>query len=207
MKTSRIYIAGVVLLVLVGACYIFYPEKTGEVQQSLEAAGAVTVDKIVNALEARVGKTEVALEHYKTVRKAKRTALVELKALQKDCERKINEAKVKAEGLKAAGNTVGAATKEAEIKALEAQRARLTESGARAEKSYKDFELYLENKKLELGALKAKTQMLRSELTLLHGADAGLAMEKARQLEDEVKQTCSRLEAELEVQQMDEDNQ
>ena len=56
---------------------------------------------------------------------------------------------------------------------------------------------------MELDALKAKTEMLKSELTALSGGDAAFAMHRAQELEEEVKKTCNRLEAELQVQELD----
>lgn len=70
---------------------VFYPEKTGEAKQRVEAAGAVAVDKVISALEERVGKTDAAYEHYKTAHAVKRESLVRLKTLKSDCERGVRE--------------------------------------------------------------------------------------------------------------------
>ena len=66
MLTKRLISGIVATVVIVGAGMIFYPEKTSQAKQSVEAAGSVAVDKIISALEERVGKTDVAYEHYKT---------------------------------------------------------------------------------------------------------------------------------------------
>ena len=64
----------------------------------------------------------------------------------------------------------------------------------------------LKQKKIELDTLKAKMQSLSAELRAAGGSDAGFALQKARQLEEEVRSSCNRLEAELDVQAMDENN-
>ncbi len=193
-----------IVAVLVGLAFIFYPEKSAEAEQSLEAAGAVAVQKTISALEERVGKADVAMEHYKTALQAKRESLIQLKTLKADCERQIRDCKaVIAEAEGRGGDT---SVKQAELKMLEERLPSLTTSADKEESGYKRFQLVLKQKKIELDTLKAKTQSLGAELRAAGGSDAGFALQKARQLEEEVRSSCNRLEAELEVQAMDESN-
>lgn len=184
---------------------VFYPNKSALQQQTLRVVGAVAVDKFINELEERVGKADVALEHYKTAQQAKRNALINLKTLKADCERKVSECKASIAALQAQGNQEAIPVKQAELAAYERQVASLTESVAKAESDYKQFNLFLKNKKTELDTLKNKTQTLRSELNATGGDDAGYAIKHARELEEEIKSACSRLEAEMDVQQIDEE--
>ena len=190
--------------VLVGLAFIFYPEKSAEAKQSLEAAGAVAVQKTISALEERVGKADVALEHYKTALQAKRESLIQLKTLKADCERQIQNCKAAVAEAEGRGGDVSA--KQAELKMLEGRLPSLTASAEKAENGYKRFQLVLKQKKIELDTLKAKMQSLGAELRAAGGSDAGFAIQKARQLEEEVRSSCNRLEAELDVQAMDENN-
>lgn len=205
-KNVKLVLGGTAtLLTILALGYIFYPEKTAQSKQSIEAVGSVAVDQVISAMEERVGKTNVALEHYKTVQQAKRQSLISLKTLKADCERKAAESKTAAATLKAQGKDAAAAAKEAEQATYEGQLTSLTASVEKAENSYKEFNQFMTAKKVELETLKAKTEMLKSELTALSGGDAGFAMKRARELEQEVKSTCSRLEAEMQVQQLDEE--
>lgn len=196
---------GAGLLLFLGSLFVFYPEKTAEAKQSVEAVGAVAVavDKIIAAMEDRVGKTKVALEHYKTAYKARRESLVQLKTLQAEAKRKATEATLRAAELRAGGKEAAAVAKDAEKAMYDEQVAKLEDSVAKAEAAYKEFDVFFKRKKMELDTLSAKTEMLKGELTALSGGDAGFAMQRARELEEEVKKTCSRLEAELQVQQLD----
>ena len=119
------------LIVLVGAGMIFYPEKTGEAKQRAEAVGAVAVDKVLSALEERVGKTDVAYEHYKTAHAVKREALVKLKTLKADCERQIHSCTAKAEQLRAGGKDVAPVMSQKRM--YEERLSSLTQSAERAE--------------------------------------------------------------------------
>lgn len=203
-KNVKLVLGGTAtLLTILALGYIFYPEKTAQSKQSIEAVGSVAVDQVISAMEERVGKTNVALEHYKTVQQAKRESLISLKTLKADCERKAAESKIAAATLKAQGKEAAALAKEAEQATYEGQLPSLAASVDKAENSYKEFNQFMTAKKVELETLKAKTEMLKSELTALSGGDAGFAMKRARELEQEVKSTCSRLEAEMQVQQLD----
>ena len=193
-----------IVAVLVDLAFIFYPEKSAEAEQSLEAAGAVAVQKTISALEERVGKADVALEHYKTALQAKRESLIQLKTLKADCERQIQNCKAAVAEAEGRGGDVSA--KQAELKMLEGRLPSLTASAEKAENGYKRFQLVLKQKKIELDTLKAKMQSLGAELRAAGGSDAGFALQKARQLEEEVRSSCNRLEAELDVQAMDEAN-
>lgn len=191
------------LLLLFAGFSVFYPEKTSETKQSIEAAGAVAVDQVISAMENRVGRTRVALEHYKTAYRAKRESLIQLKTLHAEALRKASDAGLRAAELRASGNETAALAKDSEKQMYDSQITRLAESTAKAEASYKEFDLFFKRKKMELDALKAKTEMLKSELTALSGGDAAFAMQRAQELEEEVKKACNRLEAELQVQELD----
>lgn len=207
MTTFMKWISGGVIssvLLLLAWC-VTYPSKSSDVIQSAEAAGSVAVDKIISALEERVGKTDVALEHYKTAHQAKRQSLVDLKTLQRDTERKAAAAEAEISRLRAAGDESAAALKEQEKAIYDRQKGSLAESAAKAEKEYKEFTLFIKNKKLELDALRAQANALRSELSAMGGGDAAFALQRAKELEDEVRSTCSRLEAEMEALQIDQE--
>ena len=193
-----------IVAVLVGLAFIFYPEKSEEAKQSLEAAGAVAVQKMISALEERVGKADVALEHYKTALQAKRESLIQLKTLKADCERQIQDCKAAVAEVEGRGSDTSA--KQAELKMLEERLPSLTAAAEKAESGYKRFQLVLKQKRIELDTLKAKMQSLGAEIRAAGGGDAGFALQKARQLEEEVRSSCNRLEAELDVQAMDESN-
>ncbi len=201
---KKIILIVFIAAVLVGLAFIFYPEKSAEAKQSLEAAGAVAVQKTISALEERVGKADVALEHYKTALQAKRESLIQLKTLKAGCERQIQNCKAAVAEAEGRGGDVSA--KQAELKMLEGRLPSLTASAEKAENGYKRFQLVLKQKKIELDTLKAKMQSLGAELRAAGGSDAGFAIQKARQLEEEVRSSCNRLEAELDVQAMDENN-
>ena len=201
---KKIILTAFVAAILIGLAFVFYPEKSAEAKQSLEAAGAVAVQKTISALEERVGKADVALEHYKTALQAKRESLIRLKTLKADCERQIQDCK--AAIAEAEGHGGDTSAKQAELKMLEERLPSLTASAEKAESGYKRFQLVLKQKKIELDTLKAKMQSLSAELRAAGGSDAGFALQKARQLEEEVRSSCNRLEAELDVQAMDENN-
>ena len=198
------YIIGCIAatVVLVGAGMIFYPEKTAQAKQSVEAAGSVAVDKIISALEERVGKTDVAYEHYKTALQVKRESLVRLKTLKADCERNIRECKAKAEQLKADGKDAEPTLRQLTI--YEERLASVSQTAEKAESDYIAFTHEVQKKKMELNELKAKMAGLHAELSTLNGGDASYALQRARQLEEEVKSSCSRMEAEMDVLKLDE---
>lgn len=196
-------VSGLIFTLIMAA--IFYPEKTAEAKQSVEAAGSVAVDKVISAMEERVGKADVALEHYKTAQKQMRDSLVQLKTLQRDCERKASEAALQAAQLRSSGNEAGAAAQDAQKALYDKQLVSLNESVTKTENKYKEFNTFLKNKKMELDLLKARTGTLKSELVAMNGGDAAYAMQRARELEEEVKSTCSRLEAEMDVLRLDEE--
>lgn len=196
-------VSGLVFTLILAA--IFYPEKTAEAKQSVEAAGSVAVDKVISAMEERVGKADVALEHYKTAQKQMRASLIQLKTLQRDCERKASEAATLAAQLRSVGNEAGSVAQEAQKAMYDKQLASLNESVTKTETKYKEFNTFLKNKKMELDMLKARTGTLKSELVAMNGGDAAYALQRARELEEEVKSTCSRLEAEMDVLKLDEE--
>jgi chromosome segregation ATPase len=196
-------VSGLIFTLILAA--IFYPEKTAEAKQSVEAAGSVAVDKVISAMEERVGKADVALEHYKTAQKQMRDSLVQLKTLQRDCERKASAAALQAAQLRSAGNEAGAAAQDAQKAMYDKQLVSLNESVTKTENKYKEFNTFLKNKKMELDMLKARTGTLKSELVAMNGGDAAYALQRARELEEEVKSTCSRLEAEMDVLKLDEE--
>lgn len=202
---SKIISIGSVVAVLVAAAFIFYPKKSAEAKQSLEATGAVAVQKTISALEDRVGKADIALEHYKTVLRAKRESLIQLKTLQASCERQMAGCRAAIEEIQRKGGN--ATAKQAELKMLEQRQPSLASSVEKAEKGYRQFQLVLKQKKIELNTLKAKTQSLSAELMATSGGDAGYALQEAQRLEEEVQNTCNRLEAELEVQAIDDFNE
>lgn len=203
---TKTIIGGVGVLAV---CYVAYsvlnPEHSAQTTQDLKVVTELSIDKLVSSLESRVGKTDVALAHYKTVHEAKRNSLIQLKALKADCERKAAECRTAIAEYKDKGNETAAATKQTELATYEGQLATLTASVEKAELAYKDFGTFLDNKRIELQALQARTSSLRQELILLNGGDARHAMEHARKVEDEIKSACSRLEAEIDVQRMDEE--
>ncbi len=184
---------------------ICYPDKSKETKESLEAIGAVGLERVLSSMEERVGKANVALEHYKTALKAQRESLISLKSMKRDCERKAAESGEKAASFEAAGNATAAAAQKQKQTMYAAEAVKLTSSIATVEARYREANNTFEKKKIELSALSDKTTMLRAELTAMGGADAALALERAHKLEEEIKSECSRIEAEIDVQKLDEE--
>lgn len=187
---------GAVIAVLAGAGWLawslFYPEKSRETKESIEAIGSVTVDRVLSSMEHYAGKTEVALEHYKQERNARRRALISLMGMKADWERKASEALT-------AGD-------KARQDLYAEQATKLVAAVGEAETRYRESCDNYRGKKMELGFLKEKTTMLRNELAAMGGGETAAALEKARSLEEEIKSACSRIEAELQVQQLDNEN-
>ena len=124
-----------------------------------------------------------------------------LKTLKTDCERGVRECHEKVEQLQAAGQDAAAA--ESRMRVYEERLASVTQSVEKAEADYVSYTKTLQQKKLELDELKAKLAGLHAELSSMNGGDAAYALQRARQLEEEVKSACSRMEAEMEVQKLD----
>ncbi len=206
MKTIKavfvfVFLAAVAILVW----SICYPEKSKETKESLEAIGSVGLERVLSSMEERVGKANVALEHYKTALKAQRESLISLKAMKKDCERKAEEAGEKAASFEAAGNAIASASQKKKQLMYTAEAEKLTGTIAKVEARYREANNTCERKKIELAALSDKATMLRAELAAMGGDAAAHALEKARALEEEIKSECSRIEAEMDVQSLDEE--
>ncbi len=205
MKTIKI----ILVLICLAAVGIFiwslcYPDKSRETRESLEAIGSVGLARVLSSMEDHVGKANVALEHYKNALKAQRESLISLKSMKRDCERKVEEAEEKAASFEAEGNAVAAATQRKQRAMYLAQAAKLEGSIQTVENRYREAYSTCERKKIELAALSEKASMLRAELTAMGGNAASYALEKAHALEDEIKSECSRIEAEMDVQKLDE---
>ncbi len=206
MKTIKIVLVLVFLAAFAALIWsVCYPERSRETKESLEAIGAVGLENVLSSMEERVGKANVALEHYKTALKAQRESLVSLKAMKRDCERKAEEAAEKAASFEAVGNASGSAAQKKKQVMFAAEAEKLTGSIAKLEARYRDANNTYERKKIELAALSDKATMLRAELTAMGGEAAAHALKKARELEEEIKSECSRIEAEMDVQALDEE--
>ena len=182
-----------------------YPEKSREAKESLEAIGAAGLGRVLASMEESVGKANVALEHYKTALREQRESLVALKAMKRDCERQAREAGEKAASFEAAGKAPAAAAQKQKQAMYTAEADKLSGTIATVEARYREADMTYEKKKVELSVLSDKTTMLRTELTATGGGTAAHALDKARALEEEIKKECSRIEAEMDVQALDEE--
>ncbi len=203
MSTLKYVFGGAILIALFA---IFYPDKAGEIKESLETTGSVAVDKALSSLEDKVGKADITIKRYENIKEAKKKALIDLKTLKKDVDRKAGEAAVAAAEFRQQGNEVQALKKDAEKAEYENQSKELAVSEKKAEEDYLKFKEEFEQKKNEIKALQVKTEMLRKELAAMNGGSEEESLQKARAMEEEVKSTCARLEAEIEVKQLDNEN-
>lgn len=173
------------------------PEK--EAANSVGAIGSVTLEKAVKAMEEYVGKADLTLEHYKRVQKEKREALVSLKTLRLDIERKASEAQEEAEELQAKEKEEAAKAKKKAADMYSAKAEEMKKAEESADEKYKDFKAFHEKKKIEIEMLSAKLSMLKTELGAVGSGEESLSLKKAKELENEMKSACSKLEAQIEV--------
>lgn len=178
---------------------ISYPEKSKESVNSAEAIGSVALSKTLKAMEEYVGKADVTLEHYKRAQKEKREALVSLKTLRLDMERKAAEAVEEERELKSKGKDDAAVAKKKAVDMYAEKVTELKKTEESADEKYKDFKLFYEKKKVEIEMLSAKLAMLKTELGAVGSGEESLSLKKAKELEDEMKSACSKLEAQIEV--------
>lgn len=179
----------------IGVAWVAWPEKTGEVKDRVEAAGAVAVDNTLSALEKRVGLAQVAARHLDKEKAARRENLIRLKADRLRLEQQVT-------GLRAevAGGT--APTKAAQLAALQQSLEDTKACEQRAQAAYKAFLAEVEKKKQDLKLAELKLSLLKTELNN-NASDSGPHGERARVLADELQQACSRLEAEIAVQHLE----
>ena len=193
MKRQVVYVLTTVLssLVLLTSC--------GEKEQ---AAVKVMHNKAVDALIEQVGKADVALELYKKEFRQRKENWIRMKQLSISYERRANEAAQAAQKFRAAGNENLGVMKEQESQKFASRVALFKEREVKVEESFKTFQLELEEKKVALQILKDEVSALRAMGSL--GDDMMIdqseeRLEKARELEESIKQDCDRAQAAIDV--------
>lgn len=193
MKRQVVYVLTTVLssLLLLTSC--------GEKEQ---AAVKVMHNKAVDALIEQVGKADVALELYKKEFRQRKENWIRMKQLCISYERRANEAAQAAQKFRAAGKENLAVMKEQESQKFASRVALFKEREVKVEESFKTFQLELEEKKVALQILKDEVSALRAMGSL--GDDMMIdqseeRLEKARELEESIKQDCDRAQAAIDV--------
>lgn len=167
-----------------------------------QAAAKVTYDKAVDALVEQVGKADVALELYKKELRQRRENWIKLKQLILTYERRSREATAAAAKYRAAGKENLAVLKEQEAEKFSSRIGLFKEREAKVEEAFKSFQLELEEKKVALQILKDEVATLRSVGNLgsdLMTDESEERLERARALEESIKQDCERAQAALDV--------
>lgn len=193
MKRQVVYVLTTVLssLLLLTSC--------GEKEQ---AAVKVMHNKAVDALIEQVGKADVALELYKKEFRQRKENWIRMKQLSISYERRANEAAQAAQKFRASGKENLAVMKEQESQKFASRVALFKEREVKVEESFKTFQLELEEKKVALQILKDEVSALRAMGSL--GDDMMIdqseeRLEKARELEESIKQDCDRAQAAIDV--------
>lgn len=159
-------------------------------------------NKAVDALIEQVGKADVALELYKKEFRQRKENWIRMKQLSISYERRANEAAQAAQKFRAAGKENLAVMKEQESQKFASRVALFKEREVKVEESFKTFQLELEEKKVALQILKDEVSALRAMGSL--GDDMMIdqseeRLEKARELEESIKQDCDRAQAAIDV--------
>ena len=167
-----------------------------------KAAAKVTYDKAVDALVEQVGKADVALELYKKELRQRRENWIKMKQLSISYERRSKEAAEAAAKYRAAGKENLAVLKEQESQKFASRVALFKEREVKVEEAFKTFQLEMEEKKVALQILKDEVAALRSMGNLgddLMEDESEERLERARALEESIKQDCDRAQAAIDV--------
>lgn len=178
---------------------LFIMASCGEKEQ---AAVKVMHNKAVDALVEQVGKADVALELYKMEFRKRKENWIRMKQLSISYERRANEAAQAAQKYRTAGKENLAQLKEQESQKFASRVAVFKEREVKVEESFKTYQLELEEKKVALQILKDEVSALQAMGSL--GDDMMIdqseeRLEKARELEESIKQDCDRAQAAIDV--------
>lgn len=167
-----------------------------------QAAVKVMHNKAVDALVEQVGKADVALELYKKELRQRKENWIRMKQLSISYDRRAKEAAEAARKYRAEGKENLAVLKEQERQKFASRVALFKEREVKVEESFKTFQLELEEKKVALQILKDEVSALRAMGSL--GDDMMIdqseeRLEKARELEESIKQDCDRAQAAIDI--------
>lgn len=167
-----------------------------------KAAVKVMHNKAVNALVEQVGKADVALELYKKEFRQRKENWIKMKQLSITYDRRAKDAASAAQKYRAAGKENLALLKDQESQKFAERVALFKEREIKVEEQFKTFQLELEEKKVALQILKDEVSALKAMGSL--GDDMMIdeseeRLERARELEESIKQDCDRAQAAIDV--------
>lgn len=167
-----------------------------------EAVVRVMHNKAVNALVEQVGKADVALELYKSEFRQRKENWIKMKQLCITYDRRAKDAAAAAQKYREAGKENLAVLKDQESQKFAERVTIFKEREAKVEEQFKSFQIELEEKKVALQILKDEVSALKAMGSL--GDDMMLSeseerLERARELEESIKQDCDRAQAAIDV--------
>jgi|GEM_PF-1819923 len=167
-----------------------------------KATVQVMRNNAVNALAEQVGKADVAWELYKRELRQRKENWIRLKQLSISYERRASEAAEEAQQYRAQGKEQLAVMKERESQRYAERVAVFKSREAQLEESFKTFQAGLEEKRLALQILKDEVAALKAMGSLgddLMTDESAERLERARELEESIKQDCDRAQAAIDV--------
>ncbi len=167
-----------------------------------EAAVKVMHNKAVNALVEQVGKADVALELYKKEFRQRKENWVRMKQLCITYDRRAKDAAAAAQKYRAAGKENLAILKDQESQKFAERVALFKEREVKVEEQFKTFQLELEEKKVALQILKDEVSALKAMGSLgddMMTDESEERLERARELEESIKQDCDRAQAAIDI--------
>ena len=167
-----------------------------------KAAVKVMHNKAVDALVEQVGKADVALELYKSEFRQRKENWIKMKQLCITYDRRAKDAAAAAQKYRDAGKENLAVLKDQESQKFAERVTIFKEREAKVEEQFKSFQIELEEKKVALQILKDEVSALKAMGSL--GDDMMLSeseerLERARELEESIKQDCDRAQAAIDV--------
>lgn len=188
---TSVLAAGFISLFLLTSC--------GEKEK---AAVKVMHNKAVDALVEQVGKADVALELYKSEFRQRKENWIKMKQLCITYDRRAKDAAAAAQKYREAGKENLAVLKDQESQKFAERVTIFKEREAKVEEQFKSFQIELEEKKVALQILKDEVSALKAMGSL--GDDMMLSeseerLERARELEESIKQDCDRAQAAIDV--------
>lgn len=167
-----------------------------------KAAVKVMHNKAVDALVEQVGKADVALELYKKEFRIRKENWIKMKQLSVTYDRRAKDAAAAAQKYRAAGKENLAILKDQESQKFAERVTIFKEREVKVEEQFKTFQLELEEKKVALQILKDEVAALKSMGSL--GDDMMIdeseeRLDRARELEESIKQDCDRAQAAIDV--------
>lgn len=203
-KTKSIILLIFLLAIGYAVLQVAYPDKIDEVSNRVEINAGIVVDNTLSYFEKRIGLANVAIIHYENVLKKKRQALINIKASKRGIDDKIQATLIKINSLAhRAGRESEIATLQIEKEFLISQSTQIEQSSIKVEQGYKDFLATFERKKVELKMAEMKLGVLTNELNANKHGNASESLKRAASMENELKDMCNRLEAEIDVQSIE----